>query len=329
MTTPEVDLLRRRALLAAAVALAPLPLLAQDRAWPARPIKIIVGYGPGGNADLRARQIALHLAPLLGQAVIVENKPGAGGNIGTDFVAKAAPDGYTIGIGSFAPLAVNKALFPKLPFDPLTDIVPVVATDSGPLVLCVPAKSAFNSVADVVQGARAKPGKLTFASGGIGGSHHLSGELLKQTAGIDMIHVPYKGGSAAVSDLLGGNVDMMFEQMYAALPNIRSGKVKPLGISSRKRSALLPDVPTFGEQGLPEVVVTNWQGVIAPKGTPAEIVNRLNIALNKVIAAPEFRKVVTEQANEVIGGTPADFTTLIRTESQKWSEVVRQGNIKP
>jgi tripartite-type tricarboxylate transporter receptor subunit TctC len=323
---------RRRLLLTIAAGLLPLTLplpgLAQAN-WPNKPIKLIVAYGPGGNADLRARQLAQQLAPLLGQPVIVENKPGAGGNIGTEAVARAAPDGYTIGIGSFAPLAVNKALFGKLGFDPLTDVTPIVATDSGPLVLVVPPNSPFKNVDDVVKAAKAKPGKLTFASGGIGGSHHLSAELLKQTAGIDMIHVPYKGGSAAVTDLLGGNVDMMFEQMYSALPNIRAGKVKPLAITSSKRAEQLPQVATFAEQGLPQVVVTNWQGVIAPKGTPQAIVEQLNAALNKVLADASVKRVITEQANDVLGGTPADFAKLIKSESEKWGAVVKRGNIKP
>ncbi|WP_241673221.1 Bug family tripartite tricarboxylate transporter substrate binding protein [Lacisediminimonas profundi] len=319
---------RRTLLLAMLASILPRPLLAQS-GWPDKPIRLIVAYGAGGNADIRARQLAQYLAPALGQPVIVENKPGAGGNIGTEIVARAAPDGYTIGIGSFAPLAVNKALFGNLKFDPLTDLAPVVLTDSGPLVLCVPAASRFANVDDIVKAARARPGTLTFASGGIGGSHHLSAELLKQAAGIDMIHVPYKGGSAGTTDLLGGNVDMMFEQMYSALPNIRAGKLRPLGITSAKRAALLPDVPTFAELGLPRVIVTNWQGVIAPKGTPQALVERLNRAINKILAEPAVHRAISEQANDVLGGSPEEFAAFIRAESAKWSTVVRQGNIRP
>ncbi len=327
MMMRNVDLRRRQTILGLAAGVLALPSLARD--WPTKPIKLIVAYGPGGNADLRARQIAQYLGPMLGQPIIVENKPGAGGNIGTDAVAKAVPDGYTLGMGSFAPLAVNKALFGKLPFDPIEDITPIIATDSGPLVLVVPANSRFKSVKDIVEAARAKPGTLTYASGGIGGSHHLSAELLKQAANIDLIHVPYKGGSAAITDLLGGNVDMMFEQMYSALPNIRGGKVRPLGITSQKRANLLPEIPTFAEQGFPKVVVTNWQGVIGPKGLPAEIVNTINTALNKVLAQPQFKQAVQEQANEVIGGNPSEFESLIKSESKKWREAVSRGNVKP
>lgn len=328
MTMPEFLPARRRLLLAIAAAAA-LPASALAQNWPARPIRLIVAYGPGGNADLRARQLAQHLGPMLGQTIVVENKPGAGGNIGTEMVAKAAPDGYTLGIGSFAPLAVNKALFGKLGFDPLTDITPIIATDSGPLVLVVPANSRFRTLDDLIKAAKAKPGALSFASGGIGGSHHLSAELLKQAAGIDILHVPYKGGAAAIADLLGGNVDMMFEQMYSALPNLRAGKVRALGITSSHRESQLADIPTFVEQGLPKVVVTNWQGVIGPKGLPPATVEKLNSALNAVLSEPTVRKAVQEQANEVLGGRPGDFAALIASESRKWGEVVRVGRVKP
>lgn len=203
--TPTLCKVLRTFLAAASV----LPLSVQAQAdYPNKPISFIVAYGAGGGADSRSRQIGQRLAEKLGKPVIVENKPSAGGN------ARAAPDGYTIGMGNFAPLAVNKALFGKLNYDPQTDLVPIVAIEQGPLVLCVPVNSPFKSVTDVVKAAKAKPGELTFGSGGIGGTHHLSGELFKQTAGIDMIHVPYKSGSAATTDLLGGQVQMMFEQMY-------------------------------------------------------------------------------------------------------------------
>jgi tripartite-type tricarboxylate transporter receptor subunit TctC len=307
-----------------------LPHSAQAQAgYPTKPISFIVAYGAGGGADSRSRQIGQRLSEKLGKPVIVENKPGAGGNIGTEAIARAAPDGYTIGMGNFAPLAVNKALFGKLNYDPQTDLVPIVAIEQGPLVLCVPTNSPFKSVADVVKAAKAKPGELTFGSGGIGGTHHLSGELFKQTAGIDMIHVPYKSGSAATTDLLGGQVQMMFEQMYSALPNIKAGKVRPLAITSGKRAQQLPDVPTFAEAGYAKVVVNNWQGLIAPKGTPQPIVDKLNKAVNDILGEPKMREFILEQANEPLGGSPEDFAKLIAAESVKWSAVVKQGNIKP
>lgn len=305
------------------------PCFSQNQSYPNRPITIIVPYGAGGSSDSRTRQIAQHLSLELGQPVIVDNKPGAGGNIGTELLVRAKPDGYTLAMGNFAPLSVNKALFKKMNFDPEKDIIPVTLIEKGPLVLCVPPKSPFHSLEDLIRTAKAKPGVLTFASGGIGGSHHLSGELLKQSAGLEMIHVPYKSGSAATTDLLSGNVDMMFEQMYSAMPNIQAGKLKPLAITSSKRQALLPNVPTFAELGHPKILVLNWQGIIAPLGTPPEIINKLSKTLNKILLNPDLREKITSQSNEVGGGSPADFAALIKSESQKWATVVRLGNIKP
>lgn len=296
--------------------------------YPNKPITLIVPYGAGGSSDSRTRQVGQLLSIELGQPIIVENKAGAGGNIGTEFIAKAKPDGYTIGMGNFAPLSVNKALFKKMGFDPEKDIAPIILIEKGPLVLTVPIKSPYKNVNDVVAAAKAKPGTLTFSSGGIGGSHHLSAELFKQNAGIDMIHVPYKSGAAATTDLLAGNVDMMFEQMYSALPNINSNKLRALAITSAKRSPLLPNVQTLVELGYPKVVIQNWQGFIAPAGTPKEIITKLNKALNKVLLDPSMREKITSQSNEVGGGTPEEFATLIKSESAKWSAVVKTANIK-
>ena len=299
-----------------------------ENAYPSKPINFIVPYGAGGGADSRSRQICNLLSVELGQPVIVENKAGAGGNIGTDFIAKANPDGYTIGMGNFAPLAVNKALFKVLRFDPINDLTPIVLIDKGPLILTVNPNSPYKSVHDIVNAAKSKPGVLTFASGGIGGTHQLAAELFKQSAGIDMIHVPYKSGAAAVTDLLSGNVDLMFEQMYSAKPNIDANKLRAIAITSKNRSPLLPNVPTFAESGFPKVEVLNWQGFIAPKGTPKEIVMKINLAVNKILKEQSVRDLIQSQSNEVGGGTPEDFANLIKTESIKWTEVVRQGNIK-
>jgi tripartite-type tricarboxylate transporter receptor subunit TctC len=301
--------------------------LAQN--YPHKPISLIVPYGAGGGSDSRTRQVAQFLSQELGQPVIVDNKAGAGGNIGTEYVTKAKADGYTLGMGNFAPLSVNKSLFKKLGFDPEKDLIPITLIEKGPLVLCVSTKSPYKTVNDIITAAKAKPGTLTFASGGIGGSHHLSGELFKQSTGIDMIHVPYKSGSAATTDLLAGNVEMMFEQMYSAMPNIQAGKVRPIAITSMKRSSMLPNVPSFTELGHTKVVVLNWQGVVAPANTPPEIIAKLSKALNKVLQSPEMREKITTQGNEVGGGTPEEFGALIRSESQKWSTVVRLANIKP
>jgi len=296
-------------------------------AYPSKPITFIVPYGAGGGADSRSRQICNLLAAELGQPIIVENKAGAGGNIGTEFIAKAPPDGYTIGMGNFAPLAVNKALFGNLRYDPNKDLTPIVLIDKGPLILTVNPKSPYKTVQDIVNAAKAKPGELTFASGGIGGTHQLSAELFKQSAGIDMIHIPYKSGAAAATDLLSGNVSMMFEQMYSAKQNIDAGLLRAIAITSKNRSPLLPNLPTFAESGYPKVEVLNWQGFIAPKGTPNEIILKINKAVNKVLNDPKVKELIKSQSNEVGGGTPEEFAELIKSESIKWGEVVKKGNI--
>ncbi len=297
--------------------------------YPSKNITLIVPYAAGGSGDIRGRQLAQKLTAILGKPVIVENKAGAGGNIGTDFVAKAAPDGYTIGTGNFAPLSVNAALFKNLPFNPRIDVLPVVLIERGPLVLMVNPKSPYMSVKDVVEAARARPGALSAANGGIGGSHHLSAELFKQAAGLDIISVAYKGGAPGATDLMAGNVDMMFEQMYAAAPSIASGKLRPLAMTGSRRLALYPDIPTFAELGFPQVEVLNWQGIIVPKGTPAAIIARLNEAVNRALNDPDLREKITSQGNEVAGGTPQEFAALIASESEKWGRVVREAKIKP
>ena len=298
-------------------------------AYPSKPINFIVPYGAGGGADSRSRQIAQGMSLLLKQPIVVENKAGAGGNIGTEFIARAPADGYVIGMGNFAPLAVNKTLFGNLRYDPEGDLTPIVLIEKGPLVLSVNPSSSFKTVQDIVSAAKAKPGALTFASGGIGGSHQLSGELFKQSTDIDMIHVPYKSGSAGLMDLMAGNVNMMFDQMYSAMPSIKSGKLRPIAITSEKRSPLLPDVPSFAEVGLPKVKVLNWQGLVAPKGTPKAIIEKLNAAANEVLKDPKLRALMLEQGNEIGGGSPEEFSALIKAESAKWSVVVKTANIKP
>jgi tripartite-type tricarboxylate transporter receptor subunit TctC len=297
--------------------------------YPNKPINFIVPYGAGGGADARSRQIAQKMSVILKQPIIVDNKPGAGGNIGTEFIARSAPDGYTIGMGNFAPMAVNKTLFGNLRYDPETDLLPIVLIEKGPLVLVVNPNSPYKSVKDIVEAAKAKPGTLTYSSGGIGGSHQLSAELFKQSAGIDMIHVPYKSGSAGLTDLMAGNVTMMFDQMYSAMPSIKGDKLHAIAITSKKRSPLLPNLPTFAEAGYPKVEVLNWQGLIAPKGTPKAIIDKLNAAANEALKDPQLRELMLSQGNEIGGGTPADFAALIKSESTKWSTVVKTANIKP
>ena len=305
-----------------------IPTAWAQATYPNKPISFIVPYGTSGSSDLRSRQITQKMSVILKQSFIVENKPGAGGNIGTEFIARANPDGYTIGMGNFAPLSVNKHLFEALRFDPETDVVPIVLIEKGPLVLVVNTNSPFKTINDIVKAAKAKPGALTFSSGGIGGTHQLSAELFKQSAGIDMIHVPYKSGSAALTDLMAGNVNMMFTQMYSAIPNIQAGKLRPIAITSKVRSTLLPNVPTFIEIGYPKVEVLNWQGLIAPKGTPRAIVEKLNSVANQVLKDPVVREQIISQNNEVGGGTPEEFAALIKSESAKWSSVIKAAGIK-
>ncbi|AWW45289.1 tripartite tricarboxylate transporter substrate binding protein [Polynucleobacter paneuropaeus] len=297
--------------------------------YPSKPINFIVPYGAGGGADARSRQIAQKMSVILKQPIIVDNKPGAGGNIGTEYIARATPDGYTIGMGNFAPMAVNKTLFGNLRYDPEADLTPIVLVEKGPLVLVVNPNSPYKTVQDIVAAAKAKPGSLTFSSGGIGGSHQLSAELFQQNAGIEMIHVPYKSGSAGLTDLMAGNVTMMFDQMYSAMPSIKADKLRPIAITSKKRSPLLPDVPSFAEVGYPKVVVLNWQGLIAPKGTPKVIIDKLNAAANEALKDPQLRDLMLSQGNEIGGGSPADFAALIKSESAKWGAVVKLANIKP
>jgi tripartite-type tricarboxylate transporter receptor subunit TctC len=322
--------MKRRELLAASAGLAALPglALAQDK-YPSKLITWICPYAAGGNADNRSRQVARVMQQVLGQTVIVDNKAGGGGNIGTDAIAKAKPDGYTIGMGNFAPLAVNHALFKKLNFDPFNDLVPIMLIERGPLILMVKQESPFKTVKDLVAAAKAKPGKLSYASGGIGGTHHLSGALLEHSAGIDMIHAPYKSGSAGAQDLMGGQVDCMFEQMYAAMPSIKGGRLRALAITSKNRSPLLPDLPTMGEAGFPAVEVLNWQGIVGPKGLPADIVKILNAAGNKALQDPEVRAKMLEQGNEIAGGAPEQFAALIKAEAPRWAKVVKDAKIDP
>ena len=322
--------MKRRQMIQSALGLGFLPgaLFAQEK-FPSKPITWICPYAAGGGADSRSRQVAKVMGAMLGQPFIVDNKAGAGGNIGTEMIARSKPDGYTLGMGNFAPLAVNHALFKKLNFNPLTDITPILLIDKGPLIMMVRTDSPFTSVQSVVNAAKAAPGKYTYASGGIGGTHHLSGALFEHTAGIDMIHAPYKSGGAATTDLLGGQVHMMFEQMYAAIPAIKSGKLRPLAITSRARSPLAPEIPTMAELGFPEVEVLNWQGLVGPKGMPAELVKMLNSLGNKALQDAELKDRILSQGNEVGGGSPEQFAALIKSESVKWGKVVRDAKIDP
>ncbi len=301
---------------------------AQDK-YPSKPITWVCPYAAGGNADSRSRQVAKAMTTVLGQPIIIDNKAGAGGNIGTEAIARGKPDGYTLGMGNFAPLAVNQALFKKLNFDPQNDLTPICLIERGPLILMVRNDSPYKSVKDIVAAAKATPGKLSYASGGIGGSHHSSGALFENAAGIDMIHAPYKSGSAGATDLMGGQVHMMFEQMYSAMPAIKAGRLRALAITSKTRSPLAPDIPTMAEQGFPAVEVMNWQGLIGPKGLSPELIKQLNAACNKALQDPEVKEKILSQGNEIGGGTPEQFAALIKTEAPRWAKVVRDAKIEP
>jgi len=304
------------------------PVKAQD-AYPSKPVRWIVPYAAGGFADIRARKIGIDLAKQLGQPVVIENRTGAGGVIGTDAVAKAAPDGYTIGMGNLAALAVNVSLMKKLPYDPLKDLQPVVLIERSALIFTAGPALPANSLQEVIAYAKANPGKLGFGSSGIGGAHHLSGEMLKLRTGIDIVHIPYKGGAPAAADLMAGHLPMMFEMGYAAVPSIKGGKIRALAVTSTRRLPLLPEVPTMAESGLPGFESYNWQGVVVPAGTPRAIVDRLNKEFNAILALPEQRDSILATASEVAGGTPEAFRDLIRSETTKWAQVVQAAKIQP
>ena len=321
--------MKRRSVIQATLSLAwPGMVFAQDK-YPGKPISFICPYSAGGNADQRSRQFARFLSTALGQPVIVDNKPGAGGNIGSEAIARAKPDGYVIGMGNFAPLAVNPTMFQKMNFDPAKDLVPIALIEKGPLILMVPSDSPFRSVKDIIAAAKAKPGTLSFASGGLGGSHHLSAEMFKSISGLNMTHIPYKGGAPAATDLMGHQVDLMFEQMYAAAPSVRAGKLRGLAITSKTRSPLFPDLPTMAEAGVPGFEVQNWQGLVGPTGMPPAIVKQLNELVNKGLADPTIREQMLGQGNELGGGTPEQFAAFIKTEAERWSKLVKANDIKP
>jgi tripartite-type tricarboxylate transporter receptor subunit TctC len=306
---------------------------AQDAAkdYPSKPIVMIVPYAPGGSSDTRARQIGQKISQILGKPVVVDNKPGAAGNIGTDFIAKAAPDGYTIGIGNFAPLSVNKSLMPKMPFDPAKDLTPIILLEKGPILLLVNEKSPYKTLGDLIKDAKAKPDKLSFASAGQGGAYHLAGEQFKDATGTVITHVPYKGGGPAVTDLLGGQVDMLFDWITAGMPHVTASppRFRALAITSDKRSPQLPNVPTFEEQGVKGMVMSNWFGVVGPKNMNPAIVEKLNQAINKALADPEVKEKITQGGNEVGGGDPATFTKFIAAESDRWAKLIKAKGIKP
>lgn len=331
--TPCLPTRRLWLTIAALSALGPLSSARADdaAAYPSKPITLIVPYAAGGSSDTRARQLGEKIGGYLGKPVIVENKPGGGGNIGTEVIVRAAPDGHTIGIGNFAPLSVNKALFPKLNFDPVSDLAPVILIERGPLVLVVSEKSPLKSIKEFVAYAKARNGKVTYASAGIGGAYHLAGELLEDEIGAKLIHVPYKGGGPATNDLIGGTVDFMFDMLPSMTPYIKSTppRVRALAVATDKRLPQLPDVPTLAEAGIKGMEMSNWLGVIAPKATPPAIIAKLNAALNRALREPDLAEKITGPGNVIGGGTPEAFAAFIAGESRRWAKLIKEHDIKP
>jgi tripartite-type tricarboxylate transporter receptor subunit TctC len=325
---------RRNAIgLAFVATLAPLGVAAQDAAkdFPTKGITLIVPYAAGGSSDIRARQVGEKLAKILGKPVIIDNKPGGNGNIGTDAFARATPDGHTIGIGNFAPLAVNKWLYPKLTYNPQTDLVPVVLLERGPLVLVVSSeKSPHTNLNDVLTALKAAPGKMSYASAGSGGAFHLAGEMFKASTGSFSVHIPYRGGAPATNDLLAGTIDYMFDMVPAALGYIKSmpPKMRPLALANDKRLPSLPDVPTFAELGIKDMEISNWFGIVAHKGTPPAIVEKLNLAINAALREPDLEQRISSTGNIVGGGSPQDFARFIAAESVRWSRLIKERGIQ-
>ncbi|MGB6102807.1 MAG: tripartite tricarboxylate transporter substrate binding protein [Pusillimonas sp.] len=317
------------ALVVAATLSIPFAGTAAAAEWPdAKPITLIIPYAAGGFADTRMRMLGEELGKELGTTVVVENKAGAGGVIGTADLVRAQPDGYRIGSGHLAPLSVNPTLMPdNVRYDVSKDIIPVILIEEAPLILNVNKKVQAQSVSELVALAKKEPGALTFGSSGVGGAHHLSGELFAQDADIKMTHVPYKGGAPAATDLMAGHIDMMFEMGYAAMPAIQADKVHPLAVTSSQRLALLPDVPTMAESGLPGFESYNWQGIIVPAGTPRPIVDKLNAAFNRILQKPEVKKAFDATGGQTVGGTPEEFAEFIQSETRKWADLIKSANI--
>jgi len=313
-------------ILGLALAMAASPAAAQT--WPTKPIKWVVPFAPGGTTDILARTIGEKLGVALGQPVIVENKPGAGGGLGADFVAKSAPDGYTILGGTISTNAINASLYKDLPYDPVKDFVPVTLIARVPNMLVVNNDVPVKTVAELIALMKKNPGKYTFASSGNGTSQHLSGELFKSMAGVDMQHIPYKGSPPALQDVMGGSVTMTFDNITTAWPLAKGGKLRALGVTTAKRSPAAPDVPTLAEAGVVGYEIGSWQGVFAPAGTPPAIVKRLNSEIVKIINLPDVQEKLLLLGAEPVGNSSEDFTVFVKAEVIKWGDVVKKSGAK-
>ena len=294
------------------------------QAYPTKPVTIIVPFAAGGTTDILARIIGQALTAELGQSVVVDNRAGAGGNIGGQAAAKATPDGHTLFMGTVGTHAINASLYKKMPFDPVKDFAPLTRVANVPNLLVANPAQPYKSVKDLIAYAKANPGKVNFGSSGNGSSIHLSGELFKSLAKVDMQHVPYKGSAPAVTDLLGNQIGIMFDNMPSAIQHVRSGKLVPLAVTTAKRSPELPNVPTIAEAGVPGYEATSWFGMFAPAGTPAPVLAKLNAAIVKLLAQPDVKKKINEQGAEVYSETPEQFAAFIQAESVKWGKVVKE-----
>ena len=312
----------------AALAMAAVATLAQGQAYPAKPVRIVVPFPAGGTTDILAREVAARLSQTLGQPVVVDNRPGAGGNIGAELVAKSPADGYTFLMGTVGTHAINASLYSKLPYDHVRDFAPVILVAGVPNVLEVNPSVPVNSVQELIAYAKANPGKLNFASSGSGTSIHLAGELFKVMTGVQMAHVPYKGSAPALADLAGGQVQLMFDNLPSSLQLIKGGKLRALAVTSAQRSSALPDLPTVAEAGLPGFEATSWFGLLAPAGTPPEVVARINGEVAKWLASPEAKDKLAAQGAIAAGGSADDFTRHIAAETAKWQKVVKESGAK-
>jgi len=301
---------------------------APAQGYPARPIRIVVPYPPGGTSDILARALAEKLTGAWGQPVLVDNKPGANGNVGADLVAKSPPDGYTVLLADIGALAISPSVYPTLPFDPARDFAPVTLVAYSPHILVVNPGVPTSSVQELVALAKARPGKLNFAISGVGGAPHLAGVDFALRTGVQWEYIPYKGGSQAIADVAGGQADATLNGMLATYPLVRGGKLRILGVSSSHRMSAIPDVPTIAESGLPGFETGSWQGVVAPAGTPRDVVSRLNGEIARIVGTPEMRDNLARQGAEVRTNSPDEFAAFIRSEMARWAKIVKDANVK-
>ncbi|HUQ27801.1 MAG TPA: tripartite tricarboxylate transporter substrate binding protein [Usitatibacter sp.] len=301
---------------------------AQAQSWPARPVKMIVPFPAGGPTDVLTRALSEKLSTALGQPVIVDNKPGAGGTIGSDFVAKSAPDGYTLLMATGSTHSVGPYLS-KVPYDPQKDFTPIVYVGNATNILLVSPVLGIDNVRELIDYAKKNPGKLNYSTSGIGSVAHLTSEMFASMAGIKIVHVPYKGTQLSIPDLMSGQIGMLFDNVLTGKPHVEGKRLKGIAISSRERSNLVPDIPTVSESGLPGFDSWNWFGIFGPAGTPPAVVDRVNAELNRIVKDPAIRERFATLGFETTGGTPADFAAVVQSEARKWSKVIRDANVKP